>query len=232
MEELNGHLPLKQWAEDDRPREKMMRQGRQYLSDAELLAVLLGSGSAGESALHLARKILQSAGNSLHELGKWSIRDLQRFRGIGEAKAIVILAALEIGRRRQISEAPERAQIRSSRDAFVLLEPVLADHAHEEFWVLLLNRANRVIRLERISTGGTAGTVVDAKIIFRKALENQASGIILAHNHPSGNIQPSQPDMDLTRRLREAGNFLDIAVLDHIIIGEKHFFSFADEGRL
>jgi len=226
------NLSIKTWAEEDRPREKMSLKGKNSLSDAELLAILLGSGSREESAVSLAQRILNSVENDLNALGKRSLNDLMQFKGIGEAKAITIAAALELGRRRQLTSVKSRPQIRGSRDAHKLLAPLLIDLPHEEFWMLLLNRANRVIGREQISIGGTSGTVVDAKVIFRKALEGQASGLILAHNHPSGNLRPSQADIDITKKLRSGGKSLDISILDHLIISEMGYFSFADEGIL
>ncbi|MCP3928204.1 MAG: JAB domain-containing protein [Bacteroidetes bacterium] len=225
-----NNLSIKSWSEEDRPREKLLKIGKHNLSDAELLAILLGSGSVNESAVSLAKRILQSVENNLHELGKASIPDLKKFKGIGEAKAITIVAALEIGRRRQLSDIKERPKIQSSHDAYNVIAPLLMDLGHEEFWILLLNRNNRVTGRERISMGGTAGTVVDAKVIFRKALEGKASSIILLHNHPSGNLQPSKADIDITKKLKNAGTTIDISVLDHLIISEKGYYSFADEG--
>ena len=226
----HSNLTIKAWAEADRPREKMLQQGKQSLTDAELLAILLGTGARDLTAVDLAQQILAASHNNLHELGKCSLHELQRFKGIGEAKAITIAAALELGRRRQLSDVQQRPQITSSRDAWQAIAPLLADLSHEEFWVLFLNRANRVIARRRISSGGTAGTVVDAKMIFRLALEEKASSIILVHNHPSGNLQPSQADLQLTRQLKTAGQAIDIAVLDHLIIAETGYYSFADEG--
>lgn len=226
-------FPIKAWAEEDRPREKMLLRGKQNLSDAELLAILLGSGSRDETAVALAQRILHAAGNNLHELGKYSIAEMvARFKGVGEAKAISIVAAMELGRRRQLSDIRERPRVRSSRDAFDAIAPLISDLAHEEFWILLLNRANQIIGREQISSGGTAGTVVDAKMIFLRALEGRAASIILCHNHPSGALQPSQADLELTKRLRHAGSTLDTPVIDHLIISEKGYFSFADEGIL
>ena len=180
----------------------------------------------------LARRILQAVANDLNELGKQSIADLLQFRGIGEAKAVSIQAALELGRRRQMAPLRDRPQIRNSRDAYLAIAGSLADLPHEEFWILCLNRANRVLQREQISTGGTAGTVVDAKVIFRRALHQRASSIILAHNHPSGNLHPSQADLDLSHKLVAAGKHLDIPVLDHLIIAEGGYYSFADEGKM
>ncbi len=226
-------LTIKAWAEEDRPREKMLNKGKQSLSDAELLAILLGSGSREETAVGLAQRVLKSVENNLNELGKRSLPELMRFKGIGEAKAISIAAALELGRRRQLSEIIDRPQVKSSKDAFNFIAPVLLDLDHEEFWILLLNRANRIISRQKISAGGVSGTVVDAKIIFRTTLEiAPASSIILCHNHPSGNLRPSQADIDITRKLKKAGETLDIAVLDHLIIAGTGYYSFADEGQL
>ncbi len=220
------------WAEEDRPREKMLLKGRQALTDAELLAVLLGSGSVGESAVALAQRILGSVDSNLHELGKRSFSELQRFRGIGEAKAITIAAALELGRRRQLSDLRERPRITASRDAFNAIAPLLNDLHHEEFWLLMLNKANEVFARECLSKGGMAGTVVDVKMVYKTALDARAAGIIAVHNHPSGNLQPSQADLDLTKRLRKAGEVLDLTLLDHLIVSERGFYSFADEGLL
>jgi DNA repair protein RadC len=226
-------LSIKSWAEDDRPREKMLRRGKKNLSDAELLAILIGSGSRKETAVGLSQRILKSVENNLSELGKVSLAELMRFKGIGEAKAITIAAALELGRRRQLSGHIDRPQILSSKDGYNCIAPILMDIGHEEFWIILLNRANKVIGKEQISSGGVSGTVVDAKIIFRKTLETApASSIILCHNHPSGNTRPSQADIDITKKLKDAGETLDIAVLDHLIIAENDYYSFADEGRI
>lgn len=233
MEPYSKHnLTIKSWAEEDRPREKLLAKGKQSLSDAELLAILLGSGSRDETAVGLAQRILKSVDNDLNELGRRSIAELTKFKGMGEAKSITVVAAMELGRRRQLTDVKERPQIRSSRDAWQVIAPILMDLPHEEFWILLLNRANKVMSREQISLGGVAGTVVDAKIVFRKAIEGMASSIILVHNHPSGNLQPSQQDIDLTRKLKKAGETLDIAVLDHLIIAESSYFSFADENLL
>ncbi|MGK0387319.1 MAG: DNA repair protein RadC [Maribacter sp.] len=226
------HFTIKSWAEEDRPREKLLAKGKSSLSDAELVAILIGSGSRNESAVSLSQKILKSVDNNLNNLGKTSLSNLMKFKGIGEAKAITIAAALELGRRRQLSDIKERPQIRSSKDAYHVLAPLIMDLPHEEFWILLLNRANKVIGRERVSIGGVAGTVVDAKIIFRKALEMLASGIILCHNHPSGNLSPSHADLEITKKLKRAGETLEINILDHLIIAENEYFSFADEGKL
>lgn len=230
MTNENHHLSITAWAEEDRPREKMLLKGRQSLSDAELLAILLGSGSIGESAVGLAQRVLASVDHNLHELGKRSIQELQRFKGVGEAKAISISAALELGRRRQISDLRERPRVGSSRDAFNVIAPLLSDLHHEEFWLLLLNKANEVFVREKLSSGGSAGTVADVKMTFKIALDARAAGIIAVHNHPSGNLKPSQADVELTKKMKEAGRILDLPLLDHLIVSERGYYSFADEG--
>lgn len=226
------HRSINAWAEEDRPREKMLLKGRYALSDAELIAILLGSGSRGESAVELAQRILASVDNNLQDMGKRSPAELQRFKGVGEAKAVVIAAALELGRRRQLSDLRERPRISSSRDAFQIIAPLLADLHHEEFWLLLLNKANEVLTRERLSIGGQAGTVADVKMVFKTALDARATALIAVHNHPSGHLKPSEADIELTRKLREAGNVLDLPLLDHLIVSERGYYSFADEGRL
>lgn len=218
------------WAEEDRPREKLLLKGKAALSDAELIAILIGSGTRELSAVDLSKLILQSVNNNLNELAKLSINDLMKFKGIGEAKAISIAAALELGRRRKDSEVLKKPKVSSSSDAYEAIRPYLMDLQHEQFWVLLLNRANEVIKPHQISIGGVAGTVADPKIIFKAALEYLASAIILVHNHPSGNLTPSQADKELTKKVKEAGKMLDIPVLDHLIFGDNGYFSFADEG--
>jgi DNA repair protein RadC len=225
-------LKIKSWSPEDRPREKLLLKGTSVLSDAELIAILLGSGTTTMSAVEVARKILQGVGNNLHDLARLSVKDLTKIKGIGEAKAITIIAALELGRRRKELEAEEKPRITGSKDAYELLKAHLLDIPHEAFWVVLLNRANRVIKKNQISLGGVSGTVADPKIIFKLALEELASGIILAHNHPSGNLTASQADIDLTKKLKEAGKLLEIQVLDHLIIAGQKYFSFADEGML
>jgi len=218
------------WAEDDRPREKMLLKGNGALSDAELIAILIGSGTVDLSAVDVAKLILQKANNNLNELAKLSLKDLMKIKGIGQAKAISIAAALELGRRRKDAEAVVRPKITCSRDAYDQIKPHLWDLPHEEFWILLLSRSNEVIRPVQISQGGVSGTVADPKLIFKQAIEHLASSIILIHNHPSGNLTPSQADKDLTKRLKEAGRLLDTPVLDHLIFTDTHYFSFADEG--
>lgn len=221
---------IKSWAEEDRPREKLMLKGKQTLSDAELLAILLGSGSREESAVSLSQKILNQSKNNLNELGLRTLKELQQFKGIGEAKAVTIVAAMELGRRRQLSAIIERPKLTSSLDSYHLIAPILMDLPHEEFWILCLNRKLELFARERISTGGIAATIVDPKIVFRRALEKGASSIILVHNHPSGSIKPSQEDLVLTQKLVLSGDLLDIKVLDHLIIGGQGYFSFTDEG--
>ena len=225
-------LPITAWAEDDRPREKLQKFGRNVLSDAELLAILLGSGSRNESAVSLSKRILQSVDNNLNQLGKQTLSELMKFKGIGEAKAITIAAALELGRRRQASDLVERPIITCSRDSYLAIAPSLMDHSHEEFWMLLLNKGNKMISKVQMSTGGTDATVVDIKILFRKAIEGQATSIIVCHNHPSGRLRPSQADLDLTKKIKESGNMLGVQLLDHLIIGDGGYYSFADEGIL
>jgi DNA repair protein RadC len=223
---------IKDWSPEDRPREKLILKGKSALSDAELLAILLGSGTREATAVDLGKKILGIAGNSLHDLARMGIKDLTRIHGIGEVRAITIVAALELGRRRKEQELGEKPRIGGSHDAFELLRANLQDISHEEFWVILLNRANRVIRKYQVSQGGVSGTVADPKIIFKTALEELASGIILAHNHPSGNLTASRADIELTQKLTAGGRLLEIQVLDHLIIAGQKYFSFADEGLI
>ena len=226
-----AHVSIKDWSDDDRPREKLMLKGKHALSNAELLAILLGSGSRSRSAVDLAKEILRSVDNNLKELGKVSIDELiSRFHGVGEAKAITIAAAMELGRRRGLAKIKNRPEIRGSRDAYNVLAPLLADLHHEEFWVLMLNRGNQVLKRIQVSLGGVSGTVVDAKIVFKKALAIPASAIILCHNHPSGNLRPSKPDIEITKKIKAGAELIDIKVLDHLIISERGYFSFADEG--
>ena len=226
------HLTIKALAEDDRPREKLVTKGRQSLSDAELLAILLSSGNKEETAIQLAQRILNDNHNSINQLAKLQLNDLKKFKGVGEAKAVSILAALEIGRRRTDEGIDEKMKVNSSANAFKLLKSKLTDLPHEEFWVIYLSRNNAVIKLECISKGGVSGTVVDPKLIIKPGIECLASSIILAHNHPSGNLQPSQQDISLTKKIKEVSLYLDIVLQDHIIIGDQAYFSFADEGIL
>ena len=228
----NQNLNIKAWAEADRPREKLALKGKSVLSDAELVAILIGSGNRNETAVELSKKILASINNDLNQLGKLSIADLIQFNGIGEAKAISIIAALELGRRRKTADVDKRSKVKSSRDAYNSISPLLSDLPHEEFWVIYLNRNNEILKQENISKGGVSGTIADSKIIFKRAIEALASAMILCHNHPSGNLNPSNADIQLTKKLKEAGSMLDIPVLDHLIIGEKDYFSFADESLM
>jgi len=233
MESKNqGYLRIPQWAEEDRPREKLLLKGKTTLSDAELLAILLGTGIRSMSAVDLAKQLLQSVQFDLNELARLSVHDLTRLKGIGTAKAITIVSALELGKRRKERSSAMKPGITSSEDVFELMQADLQDLPHEEFWVITLNRANRVTRKWKISSGGISGTVADPRLIFKSALELYASSIILVHNHPSGATKPSQADILLTKKLKEAGELLEIPVLDHIIFGEKEYFSFADEGLL
>lgn len=232
MYEVTGKLSIKSWAEADRPREKLVEKGKAALSDAELIAILIGSGNDEDSAVELSRKILQSVSNNLHELGKLSVNDLTKFRGIGEAKAISIIAALELGRRRKEADGEVKEKIVSSKDAFDIVYPLMADLPYEEFWILLLNRANQVIKKVNIGRGGVSETSVDSKLIFKAAIDNLASYVILSHNHPSGSLKPSEADLRLTKKLADAGKLMEIPVLDHVIIAEKKYFSFADEGLI
>ena len=230
--EDSAPLNIKSWSPEDRPREKLLLKGTAALSDAELVAILIGSGTPKLSAVELSKKILLHGNNNLNELARLSVKDLTKIKGIGEAKAITIIAALELGRRRKEQDPEEKPKINSSKDAFDLLKGEMMDLPKEEFWVLLMNRANRVIKKKRVSEGGVSGTVADPKIIYKMALEELATGIIVAHNHPSGNLQASQSDIDLTRKLKEAGKFLEIQLLDHIITANQKYLSFADEGMI
>lgn len=223
---------IKSWAEEDRPREKLMAKGRAALSDAELLAILIGSGTTKLSAVDVGMLMLKAVDNDLNELARQSVKQLCRHPGIGEAKAITVVAALELGRRRKEADAPTKVTITCSRDIYNTIRPHLMDLPHEEFWVVILNRANVVMRKIAISQGGVAGTVADPKMIFKEALENLASSLILVHNHPSGNRQPSAADIALTKKLKSAGQFLDLPILDHLIYTDQGYYSFADEGML
>lgn len=223
---------IKSWSESDRPREKLEEKGRRALTDSELLAILIRSGSRDESAVDLAKRMLKTVDNDLTALSRLTVKDMAQFKGIGKVKAITIVAALELGSRRATAQAVEKKKITSSKDAVEVFKGQLADLPYEEFWIMMLDRANKIIDIENISKGGISGTVVDARIIFKNAIQNLASGIILCHNHPSGNNKPSQNDISLTRKLKDAGMLLDINVLDHIIISGSSFYSFADEGAL
>lgn len=229
---MSTKITIKDLDDLDRPREKMISLGRQALSDAELLAILIGSGNSNETAVDLCRRILADNQNNLAELGKLSLGDLMKYRGIGEAKAITILASIELGRRRREAETIEKKQIKTSSDAYEIFRTVLNDKPFEEFWIILVNRSNRVIRRHQVGEGGLTSSMADPRRIFKFAIDNLASGIILGHNHPSGNINPSESDIKLTKRLREGANLLDINILDHIIVGDDNYYSFADEGLI
>jgi DNA repair protein RadC len=222
-------ISIKAWAEEDRPREKLTAQGRRALTDAELIAILISSGSDTESAVELSKRILHHYDNDLNKLAKASINELCNFRGIGEAKAISIIAALEIGRRRNETEEKPAEFIGSSKDGYNLMRRHLVDLNHEEFWMILIGRSNKILGKELVSKGGLSNTIADPKVIFGTALQYQASGIMLVHNHPSGNLKPSQSDIELTKRLASAGRLLEIQVLDHLIIADSGYLSFADE---
>jgi DNA repair protein RadC len=226
----NQKISIKDWAEDDQPREKLLYKGPAALSNAELIAILIGSGNNEESAVALSKRIMNEVNDNLAELSRLTISDLQRYKGIGEAKAITIAAALELGRRRSTSILNEKPQLKDSKTAFILLQKELGDLNYENFCILLLNRANKVLRAVKISDGGITGTVVDPRKVFKIALDNNATSIILGHNHPSGQLAPSDADIKLTRKLKEAGDMLDLPVLDHLIIGDGNYYSFADEG--
>ena len=226
------NFSIKYWAEDDQPREKLMLKGKQILSDAELIAILIGSGNRSESAVELSKRILASTSNNLNALGKLSVKQLTTFKGIGEAKAISIVAALELGRRRRMEETYELQKITCSKAVFEIMQPIIGELPHEEFWVLYLNNSNKVIYKSQISKGGITGTVVDIRIVFKWALEHNATSIILTHNHPSGKLAASEADKQITQKIKLAGQQLDIPILDHIIITENDYLSFADEGIL
>lgn len=223
---------IREWAVEDRPREKMLANGVRSLSDAELIAILIGSGNIEESAVELSRRILAVANNNLNELGKKNIADLQKFKGIGPAKAITIAAAMELGRRRKDSEPGEKPKINTAANAAAIFKPLLSDLPHEEFWVLFLNRNNLVLDKMMVSQGGLTGTIIDVRIILKTALDKLACSLILCHNHPSGNLNPSEADKEITRKIKEAGKHMDIQVLDHLIIANDDYFSFADEGLI
>lgn len=225
-------MSIKFLSEDDRPREKFLLKGKSALSDSELLAIILGSGNNEDSAVELARKILASVDYNWQKLSKLSIKDLMKFKGIGEAKAISVAAALEIGRRKAAQEIPEKEKVTSVNDLYKIFSQYLSDLQTEEFWAIFLNQKNHVIYKTQISKGGISGTLVDVRVIFRIAIEHFATSVVVAHNHPTGNLTPSQPDISITRRIKEAGDLLDIKLLDHLIIGENSFFSFSEQGLL
>lgn len=230
--EKSSSFTIKHWAEGDRPREKLLQKGREFLSDAELLAILIGSGNRNESAVEVSKKVLSKAGDNLNELGKFSVKQLMEVKSIGEARALTIVAAMELGRRRRSSEALEKKKITSSSSVFELMQPKIGELPHEEFWILYLNNSNKVIQELPLSKGGITGTLVDIRIAYKQALQLGATATILVHNHPSGNLNPSAADKQLTNKFKTAGESLDIKVLDHVIVTEKSYFSFADEGLL
>ena len=232
MQEKPTSFSIKDWADDDKPREKLLQKGRSTLSDAELIAILIGSGNRNESAVDLSKRILAAVGNNLNELGKLSIKQLMQFKGIGEAKAITIAAALEFGRRRRGEDAQKTDRINSSKDAFELLHPLIGELPHEEFWIVYLNNSNKVLHKAQLSKGGMTGTLVDVRLVMKYALEYGAVGCLLAHNHPSGTLKPSGPDKEITQKLKNAGLALDIKILDHLIITQDTYFSFADNDIL
>ena len=223
---------IKHWAEDDRPREKMLQKGYAALSDAELIAILIQSGTKEKSAVDLAREVLQMGNQNLSFLGKLTLKDFQTIKGIGEARAITIAAALELGRRRQLSESMEQKIITASRHAADILMPLMSDLQHEKFAILCLGRNNKLLHIEFVSSGGVSGTVVDPKMIFKIALQHLASNLIIAHNHPSGNLNPSNADKAITTKIKEGARLLEMNLMDHVIIGDNKYFSFADSGLL
>ncbi|TCC87050.1 DNA repair protein RadC [Pedobacter frigiditerrae] len=232
MDNYDQKLGIKTWAEADRPREKLLLQGRRQLTDAELIAILIGSGSRNETAVDLSKRILNFYKNDLAKVAKLSVKELSKFKGIGQAKAISIVAALELGRRRKETEKEGPLQITSSKDAYEILKAELSDLPHEEFWILILNRANFVTGKHFVSKGGQSGTVVDPKVIFKVAIENNAASIVLAHNHPSGNLRASSADISITKNLVQSGLLLEIPIYDHLIITDHSYLSLADEGLM
>jgi len=232
MTEKPNSFSIKQWSQDDQPREKLRDKGKATLSDAELVAILIGSGNRDESAVELCKRILASTGNNLNVLGKLSIEQLMQFKGIGEAKAITIIAALELGRRRRVEDAIQLDKITSSKSVYEVMQPIIGELHHEEFWILYLNNSNKVLKKEQLSKGGITGTLVDVRLVLKHALEYGATALILCHNHPSGTLKPSESDRAITQKLATAADSLDIKVLDHLIITEKAYFSFADEGLI
>ena len=232
MSEKPSSFSIKNWSQDDQPREKLREKGKTVLSDAELLAILIGSGNREESAVDLCKRILASVDNNLNALGKLTIKQLMSFKGIGEAKAISIVGALEIGRRRRLEDAISLDKITSSKTVFETMQPIVGELSHEEFWILYLNNSNKIIKKNQLSKGGITGTLVDVRLVLKTALEYGATSLILCHNHPSGALKPSQADKDITQKLKKGAQSLDIKVLDHLIITEQSYFSFADEGVL
>ena len=225
-------MTIKSWALDDRPREKLLAKGKSALSNAELISILIGTGNREESAVGLSKRILQSVGGNINELAKRPVEKLMSFRGIGEAKAISIVTALELGNRREQQPAIEIVKVNTSRDAYTLMKPLFYDKNYEEFWIIYLNNSNKILAKQLCSMGGITSTIVDVRLLYKRALELSAVGIIVCHNHPSGNVQPSISDREITDKIKQAGDSLDIQLLDHLIIGEKSYFSFADHGEI
>ena len=232
MSENSNSFSIKNWSQDDQPREKLRDKGKAVLSDAELVAILIGSGSREESAVDLCKRILASVDHNLNALGKLSLQQLMEFKGIGEAKAITIAAAMELGRRRRLEDAVRLDKINSSRSVFDVMQPILGELPHEEFWILYLNNSNKIVQKNQLSKGGITGTLVDVRLVLKTALEVGATSLILCHNHPSGTLKPSQADKDITQKLKAAAQSLDIKVLDHLIVTENAYFSFADENLM
>ena len=232
MQNKPASFTIKDWSEDDRPREKLLNKGRDFLTDAELIAILIGSGTKNESAVDLSKRILSAVENNLNELGRRSVTQLTQFKGIGEAKAVTIAAALELGRRRRLESAVEKEKITDSKSVFELMQPIIGELPHEEFWIIYMNNSNKVIQTFQLSKGGITGTLVDVRLALKSALEFGATAIILVHNHPSGSLQPSEADKQITKKLKTASENLDIKILDHIIVTDKAYFSFADKGLL
>lgn len=232
MTDYHKNIPIRLWAEDDRPREKLQLKGKRALSNAELIAILIGTGTKEHTAVELSKRILKASGGKLKELSRLSAADLMKNKGIGEAKAVSLIAALELANRSGSEQGLARKKVSSSKDVYAFFKPLLQDSSYEEFWIMLLNRGNKIINSICISQGGLSGTVADPKKIFKTALEQYAASVILCHNHPSGNIKPSESDIRLTQKLKKAGSFLDLPVIDHIILGDDSYFSFADEGML
>lgn len=226
----NSFFSIANWSEDDKPREKLMLKGKSALSDAELIAILIGSGSRNESAVDLSKRILASVDNNLNSLGKLTVSQLIQFKGIGEAKAISIISAMELGRRRRAEEAVELIKITSSKMIFEIMQPLIGELPHEEFWIVYLNNSNKILSKSQLSKGGITGTLVDVRLVFKNALEMGATALILCHNHPSGTLVPSDADKQITKKLKSAGDSLEIKVLDHLIVTENSYFSFVDEG--
>lgn len=225
-------LNIKEWAVEDRPREKMLLKGSRFVTDAELIAILIGSGNTNETAVELSKRILTSTNNNLNDLGRKGVDYLKTFKGIGEAKAVTIVAALELGKRRKEAEVFNKSKITGSKDAADYFQPLLGDLNHEEFWIMLLNRGNKILDTFMVSQGGVSGTVIDVRIILKKAIDNLASSLILCHNHPSGTMEASDADLKITKKISDAAKIMDMSVIDHIIIGQNRYLSFADEGML